>query len=570
MAVQDIIRSYLLSLGYNVDTTTFNKFQKSIEQADKLVKDKNASMAKSYEVAGASIVATLGTVILSTAKLIDTVAQLDLGYQKFALRMYMSRDAARQFKIVTDAMGESLENIAWLPELNTRYKDFMERAAKLEEQVPADFEQTMRLVRDVRGEFTMLKAESIYVLQSIGYFLVKNLLGPITKIKEGMGNFNTWVEKNLPDMSKKIANWLGIFIRIGETFWDLAKKVYEGWDKIFGSMPGWEKKLVAFGAAATALFVSGPWGKALLVISAISFAIDDLWAHIQGRPNVGNDVWNWFLMPLDTAIRGLIVLMTLWDRFKHNFVHAFSDQAIMGFLGWGPRISKGAMGPSQGQARGLSVAEEVKEAFKTAPGIFGPNGFMEQEREKYKEQKDTDRALRGLSRIGKQESDNRYNVAGQNIPGKGSAFGKYQIMPENWARWSKEFGLGPNAQMTPENQELVAQKKWLQYYKKYGSNQLAAAAWYGGEGIADRLKRGDTTALNVRPREGIHGPTVGEYIAQTQGAYNTGMKQENNIEVNIYGTTEDQAKQVEDVLKKYTGKRSLMINRFPAVSGVTP
>lgn len=82
-----------------------------------------------------------------------------------------------------------------------------------------------------------------------------------------------------------------------------------------------------------------------------------------------------------------------------------------------------------------------------------------------------------VAAIGGQESGGNYNAKN----GRTGASGKYQIMPDNWPSWSREAGLPAGAEMTPENQEIVARFKLKQYYDKYGARG-AAIAWYGGEG----------------------------------------------------------------------------------------
>lgn len=117
----------------------------------------------------------------------------------------------------------------------------------------------------------------------------------------------------------------------------------------------------------------------------------------------------------------------------------------------------------------------------------------------------------GLEGIGRFESGNNYEAEHP----KTKARGKYQIMPGNWPSWAQEAGLGEDAEMTPENQEVVAQFKWNQYMGRFdGNDQLAATAWFAGPGAAARLANGDMTILN---RKDANGVTVADYIRRTTG-----------------------------------------------------
>lgn len=118
-----------------------------------------------------------------------------------------------------------------------------------------------------------------------------------------------------------------------------------------------------------------------------------------------------------------------------------------------------------------------------------------------------------------QESGGNYNA--QN--GRTGAFGKYQIMPENWPSWAKEAGLSADAPQTPENQEIVAKYKLGQYYDDLGA-EGALVAWYAGyqngvrwrDGAADAIGAGGHYSWDARQGNGDE-PSVREYVQQALG-----------------------------------------------------
>lgn len=112
-----------------------------------------------------------------------------------------------------------------------------------------------------------------------------------------------------------------------------------------------------------------------------------------------------------------------------------------------------------------------------------------------------DEKKRFINAIAGQESGGNYDA----INGRTGASGKYQIMPENWPSWAEEAGIGADAEMTPENQEIVARYKLGEYYDKYGKRG-AAIAWYGGEGALDYSEE----ALNRKQGNGNE-PSINEY-----------------------------------------------------------
>lgn len=120
-----------------------------------------------------------------------------------------------------------------------------------------------------------------------------------------------------------------------------------------------------------------------------------------------------------------------------------------------------------------------------------------------------------MESFGIQESGGNYNAKN----GRTGASGKYQILPENWPKWSKEAGLAEGAEMTPKNQEKVARFKLRQYYDKYGA-EGAAVAWYSGETNAERWVNGQATDVWGQPWDAPqHGnePSIKEYAKIVAG-----------------------------------------------------
>lgn len=96
-----------------------------------------------------------------------------------------------------------------------------------------------------------------------------------------------------------------------------------------------------------------------------------------------------------------------------------------------------------------------------------------------------DKFKRFVNAIAGQESGGNYGSVNRSS----GALGKYQIMPGNIPSWSKSV-LGhtiTNKQFlhSPALQDQIAQTMLRRYVKKYGYSG-AAAAWYGGPGVANK------------------------------------------------------------------------------------
>ena len=101
------------------------------------------------------------------------------------------------------------------------------------------------------------------------------------------------------------------------------------------------------------------------------------------------------------------------------------------------------------------------------------------------------------------------------------AYGKYQIMPENWQPWVEEaraagVDVGSGDRSDPKSQEAVAKFKMEQYREAYG-DEGALVAWYSGPANAERWANGETTDINGRPWDAPQGeyPSIKSYVEST-------------------------------------------------------
>lgn len=97
------------------------------------------------------------------------------------------------------------------------------------------------------------------------------------------------------------------------------------------------------------------------------------------------------------------------------------------------------------------------------------------------------------------------------------AYGRFQIMPSNWAPWAKEAGLSPGAARTPANQERVARFKLQQYYRTFGSWDAVAVAWYAGPSAAKAWTKNRVAKRFDKKQGKGNEPSINEYVRSVVG-----------------------------------------------------
>ena len=125
-----------------------------------------------------------------------------------------------------------------------------------------------------------------------------------------------------------------------------------------------------------------------------------------------------------------------------------------------------------------------------------------------------------------QESGGNANA----VNARTGAYGSLQIMPENWASWSKE-ALGYVGDMKdPETYSKVARHKLQQYYNAYGA-EGAMVAWYAGpengrrwvEGVPMAIGEGGEYSWDARQGNGDE-PSIREYVQQVSSRVGLGYE----------------------------------------------
>lgn len=305
--IGQIIQSYLVSLGVQVDKPGFQQADQTIKQTGENVERITGGMARNFVKASTIIGSAIASVTASAVGLMKAAAQEDLAMQKYARSMMMSEDAAWRMKKATDALGESINDIALTPELLGRFTQLTADGSKM--KVGGDFKQTMKDFRDLMFEFTRLKQEASYALNWVGYYLMKYLQKPLADIREKFKAFNDSVIKNMSVLTEKVARAIYYVIEVGrhliEFLGDIGKAVYKLWD----SFPSGVKKAIAAIGLLTAVLKASPFSRAIMLISTLLLLIDDYYGYMEGKNAAFGKYWDKLNEYLEKG-------KTLWEQLK--------------------------------------------------------------------------------------------------------------------------------------------------------------------------------------------------------------------------------------------------------------
>lgn len=280
----DVIKQYMVSLGFAVDNTKYAQFQSYLKQLTNTVSYQINGVKTTATIATGAIISAYGAVVAGTISLVTATAKADLGYQIFATRMWMAAGAAKNFKMSMDTMKEhSLEDIAWNPELRSQFFELEKLSGKMQGNTPKDMQGSMKQIRSLLFGFKELKVEVAYASQWISYYLTKYFEGPLRNIKTWFDKLNEKIITDMPIWTKKIADVLGNIIQFGASALRFLGDVFNGLKSLFDSMPKWAKIAAVGITAAFLILQSGPVGWIITAIGGIILLIDDFYAYMDGR-----------------------------------------------------------------------------------------------------------------------------------------------------------------------------------------------------------------------------------------------------------------------------------------------
>ncbi len=318
----DVIKSYLVALGFQVNQAEFNKAQNAVNELGRTVQSATTGMTKNYAVAATGVVAALAAINGATAGLITQVAKADLEYKKFALRLWTTKETAKELKTTLDAMGESMEDVAWIPELRQQYFELIRQGRQM--RTPGDAGNQLQHVRSIMFEFKRLKLEVQYASEWISYYLMKYLGGPLEKIKRQMSEFNDKLTATMPEWTNKIAQVLATFMNVGMAAVRFIRDLYTGVSRFFDMIPRGAKIALAAILGVWAVLKLHPIGQIMMAITAALVLIEDFYGYIDGRKSsrtlapAWRQLIDWYEKIKPLAIEVAKRITGVWEKLTGN------------------------------------------------------------------------------------------------------------------------------------------------------------------------------------------------------------------------------------------------------------
>lgn len=297
--MSNILEEYLVRIGAEVDKDAFAGAAKAINNLSGML-GKLGSILK-Y----GGIFVGLAKVTEAVIDNIKAVASADLEYQKLAQSMWVTKDTAKTLSVVLKTMGESQEDVAWVPELREQFFRLRQEMAEL--STPADADNQLAWIREIGYDVQSLQLKLKMFKEWVVYYLIKELQPYIKDFQDFIRWLNDKFGKSLPALARKVASVLASVVRVAMSLVKALKWLFEGIYNFIDALPSKTKALVAVFAVVGAAIMAGPFGLMMMAIGTALIMLEDFFGYLEGREssNTLKPLWKW-LTDENNPLRRLI------------------------------------------------------------------------------------------------------------------------------------------------------------------------------------------------------------------------------------------------------------------------
>ncbi|MCL6442072.1 MAG: hypothetical protein K6T83_01175 [Alicyclobacillus sp.] len=290
----ETIKQYLVSLGFRVDKSSFGEAQKTLSTVDKGLRDFASGAVLNFGKAAAAVAAFMAAANAGINHFISGLGDQEIQMEMLSRQFWTTQQQAQAFNATLQAMHANLQELYLSPTLMKQYQQL--HGVALEMQTPSDYKQQISQVQDLQLQFKQLRLEAYYALQWIGYYFIKYMSGPISKVHDVLQSINQVIIKNMPTWTKKVAEVMASFVQAGTYIVQALGQVWNWLQKLAQYVPGWAK---AIAAGLAVLSVSNPFMLFVEGIGAAILLLDDFETYLHHGTSALAPFWRWLVKVYD-------------------------------------------------------------------------------------------------------------------------------------------------------------------------------------------------------------------------------------------------------------------------------
>jgi hypothetical protein len=222
----NVIEEYLVSLGFAIDDPSYRKFEALMNNAERTLTMHTSGMARRMIETQGAILGTFTGLSAAILGVVDHAASADQKFRLMGLRMLMTTESARKLSMVSDALGASLEEIVWDPELHQRAIEMNDRIDKMAQSLGPGFENSMKGIRDVRTEISQFGVDLKFLGMKFAQDVWQQFApgDPAKRLRDWL----MWFESDIPKISAMLTGYAVPAVRKTVEMWGELAQVLKG------------------------------------------------------------------------------------------------------------------------------------------------------------------------------------------------------------------------------------------------------------------------------------------------------------------------------------------------------
>lgn len=341
MGMPETMGEYLVKLSADIDTNSFNAATAALNQLMSALKKVQGLAVAAAAVSG---FVAIGKAAVDTIK---SVAAADMQFKRLANQMWITKDSAKALSTAMKVMGVSQEDLAWIPELREQF--FRLRKEMNELATPVDADRQLKWIREISYDVQSLQVKLKMLKEWVAYYLIKYLKPFIKEFQDFIRWLNDKLGKNMPQIAKKIAEFLGHVVSVGLSAIKVLKMVIGGIYRFIEGLPASVKKWGAIFATIGAFIMASPFGRLIAVLGGVMLLMEDFIYYMNGwnSSKALAPMWEKLLRFLEgdtlsefiDKVTGLLdTICTGLDYITKNFIEGFDWEGV--FNSWGKGVDE--------------------------------------------------------------------------------------------------------------------------------------------------------------------------------------------------------------------------------------
>ena len=268
----------------------FGKVEKGAKKAGTSVQQFAVLAVKYFGEASVAFAGLASAVAGGTVSMLNGLGNQEIQMQMLARSMWTTQRQAYAFSLTLKALGANLQDLYLSPTLMAQYTKL--HAVALQMQTPGNYNAQMGLIQGVSLQIKQMKLEANYALQWIGYYFIRYLQGPVSKVQAVLQSINGQIVHNMPTWTRKVAAVMASFMQAGIYIVQALGDVYNWLAKMLAYVPGWAKGVASAVALVGVAFNIGPIGLFMTAISGALLLVDDFMTYLHGGKSALGPFWH--------------------------------------------------------------------------------------------------------------------------------------------------------------------------------------------------------------------------------------------------------------------------------------